>query len=350
MAPRSRLCVPALLAAVSCVGGFILPSSGPTNRGTLRRRGCNGLPTVGGSPASSAHHHPHPRRDSRRSALGPDGNEIDIIRHREAYSYAEYWDDFYAGGEAGSLEDGESYDWFFGYSRLAVYLNLHVGGARAGRVLVLGCGNSEVSPKMWENGWKDIVSIDFCNPVIEAMQSAHADKPGMEWKVMDARDMVEFETGSFDAVIDKGLTDSVMYNDKFSVMMAKVSYEVARVLKPGGVYLMTDYRDPERVQELFERDEWEGGSLTQEGKITSKVLLFKGKRSSVEPQTPDFLEELIEEVEGDVQGEVLEASPQEDSQEWLADAIAQGTISIPDEGPADEVPHKDVGQDKPFKF
>ena len=57
-------------------------------------------------------------------------------------------------GEAGSLEDGESYDWFFGYSRLAVYLNLHVGGARAGRVLVLGSGNSEVSPKMWENGWK----------------------------------------------------------------------------------------------------------------------------------------------------------------------------------------------------
>lgn len=61
---------------------------------------------------------------------------------------------FACRGEAGSLEDGESYDWFFGYSRLAVYLNLHVGGARAGRVLVLGCGNSEVSPKMWENGWK----------------------------------------------------------------------------------------------------------------------------------------------------------------------------------------------------
>lgn len=34
--------------------------------------------------------------------------------------------------------------------------------------------------------------------------------------------MAEFETGSFDAVIDKGLTDSVMYNDKFSIMMAKV--------------------------------------------------------------------------------------------------------------------------------
>lgn len=45
-------------------------------------------------------------------------------------------------------------------------------------------------------------------------------------------------------------------------LASKVSYEVARVLKPGGVYLLTDYRDPERVQELFQREEWESGSLT----------------------------------------------------------------------------------------
>lgn len=77
--------------------------------------------------------------------------------------------------------------------------------------------------------------------------------------------------------------------------------------------------------------------------------LFKGKRSSIKAQSPDFLEELIEEVEGEaLQGEVLEGAP-EDAQEWLEDAIAQGTISIPDE-PDDDVPHKDVGQDKPFKF
>lgn len=87
-----------------------------------------------------------------------------------------------------------------------------------------------------------------------------------------------------------------------------------------------------------------------EGKITPKVHLFKGKRSEAPAEAPDFLDELIEEVEGEaVSGEVLEATP-EDSQEWLTDAIAQGAVSIPDEGPEDEVPHKDVGQDKPFKF
>lgn len=40
--------------------------------------------------------------------------------------------------------------------------------------------------------------------------------------------MAELETGSFDAVIDKGLTDSVMYNDKFAVMMAKVSHQTQK--------------------------------------------------------------------------------------------------------------------------
>lgn len=30
---------------------------------------------------------------------------------------------------------------------------------------------------------RNIVNIDFCAPVIEAMKKVHADKPGMEWKV-----------------------------------------------------------------------------------------------------------------------------------------------------------------------
>lgn len=42
-------------------------------------------------------------------------------------------------------------------------------------------------------------------------------------QVVDARDMAEFEAEYFDAVIDKGMTDSIMYNDKFALMMAKVS-------------------------------------------------------------------------------------------------------------------------------
>lgn len=34
---------------------------------------------------------------SRRNLIGSDGEEIDIRRHREAYSYPEYWEEFYKG-------------------------------------------------------------------------------------------------------------------------------------------------------------------------------------------------------------------------------------------------------------
>lgn len=56
--------------------------------------------------------------------------------------------------------------------------------------------------------------------------------------------------------------DKMMYRFVVWRPHQQLSFEIARVLKPGGVYLLTDYRDPERVQELFKRDEWEGGTLT----------------------------------------------------------------------------------------
>ena len=58
-------------------------------------------------------------------------------------------------------------------------------------------------------------------------------------QVMDARDMAEFEAESFDAVIDKGMTDSIMYNDKFALMMAKVicPTPLPNSLQHSGAYL-----------------------------------------------------------------------------------------------------------------
>ena len=87
----------------------------------------------------------------------------------------------------------------------------------------------------------------------------------------------------------------------------------------------------------------------QEGKVTPTVNLFKGKRSAEEATIP-FLEE-----EAQVEGSVLQGGEEEEAEEgetpeWLAEAIEQGAISVPDEGSVLDVPHRDVGQDTPFKF
>lgn len=59
-------------------------------------------------------------------------------------------------------------------------------------------------------------------------------------KVMDGRDLSELEEGSFDAVIDKGMTDSIMHNDKFTKMIAEVrsSNHSRRFLQKTVVYVL----------------------------------------------------------------------------------------------------------------
>lgn len=71
--------------------------------------------------------------------------------------------------------------------------------------------------------------------------------------------------------------------------------------------------------------------------------LFKGKRSTTELAAAFFEEETPAE------GDALEGK-EEELPEWLADAIEQGAISMPDDAPDLDVPHRDVGQDKPFTF
>ncbi|XP_074560503.1 uncharacterized protein LOC141816663 [Curcuma longa] len=63
---------------------------------------------------------------------------------------------------------------------------------------------------MVDDGYQDIVSIDLSSVVIEAMQTKYSDKLGLKYIKMDVRDMSPFESGSFDAVIDKGTLDSLM--------------------------------------------------------------------------------------------------------------------------------------------
>lgn len=98
MAPHRCLLLPVLVTAAFFVEAFVPPVAIHKGGSALRSR--NGLSqpvTRPDAPFARRSLSCRPRPDTRRSALGPDGREIDIIRHREAYSYVEYWEDFYAG-------------------------------------------------------------------------------------------------------------------------------------------------------------------------------------------------------------------------------------------------------------
>ena len=109
------------------------------------------------------------------------------------------------------------------------------------RVLVVGCGNSGLSRGMCDAGYRSIVNIDFDGPTIAEMRTRNAaGAPSMTWLEMDACDMSLFDDGSFDAVIDKGTLDAMCSDDSAasSARVTSMVAEIARVLRPGGKYLV----------------------------------------------------------------------------------------------------------------
>ncbi|XP_024545098.1 uncharacterized protein LOC9645030 [Selaginella moellendorffii] len=61
---------------------------------------------------------------------------------------------------------------------------------------------------------------------------------------MDVRNMAVFGDNSFDAVIDKGLMDSMLCGSNGFIDVRFMLEETRRVLKPGGVFILITYGEP----------------------------------------------------------------------------------------------------------
>jgi ubiquinone/menaquinone biosynthesis C-methylase UbiE len=57
------------------------------------------------------------------------------------------------------------------------------------------------------------VCIDFSEVVISLMRSRHNDKPGIEWRVADVREM-SMAAESVDVAFDKGTLDAMIYGSE----------------------------------------------------------------------------------------------------------------------------------------
>ena len=48
-------------------------------------------------------------------------------------------------------------------------------------ILIVGCGNSNFSSELYDEGYHNIVNIDFSDIVIDRMKSANDSRPKMQW-------------------------------------------------------------------------------------------------------------------------------------------------------------------------
>jgi len=111
------------------------------------------------------------------------------------------------------------------------------GVTRVTRILHVGCGNSRVPQAMWEDGFHNVTHLDFSEVAIQQL-SARLDFTTHRFVVGDMTN-TSFSDEAFDAVLDKGVLDSV-WNGGQELVQAGLR-EMLRVLVDGGYYIMVSH-------------------------------------------------------------------------------------------------------------
>lgn len=179
------------------------------------------------------------------------------------YGDKEYWDKRYELST-------EQYDWFMEYPKFKGALLPHMRVAPKGedgvagmrsrgsvKVLMIGCGNARMTQQMYEDGFSQIESVDYCDVAIEQMRALCKSVPELKFSVVDVRDMSCFPNEAFDIIIDKGTLDTVLCASESMRNSGLVLSECSRVLNSkGGVYAAISYGQPQSRLGYMEKSKY----------------------------------------------------------------------------------------------
>ncbi|KAI8474181.1 MAG: complex I intermediate-associated protein 30-domain-containing protein [Monoraphidium minutum] len=192
------------------------------------------------------------------------------------YGEAAYWDERYA-------REPICFDWYQGWAGLEGVIRRHLRPDEP--LLHVGVGTSRLQEGLvTEGGFVRVVNLDVSTVVVDQMARLHAGVAELEYAAGDVRSMPQYEDGSFGGVLDKGTLDAILCGaapaenaaaalaeccrveprgrgaggvlDKGTLdailcgaapadNAAAALAECCRVLKPGGVFMLVTYGDPE---------------------------------------------------------------------------------------------------------
>ena len=214
------------------------------------------------------------------------------------YGDIKYWEQRYK-------DTGYStFDWLENYPTLKeIIYSLNIS-KETGKILNLGCGNSEFSENMYDDGFHNIKNIDISKNVIKLMSERNKDRPEMTYEVMDVRD-IKYESNYFDLAIDKSTIDALLCGDEAFINVAKMIKEVQRVLKVGGYYMIISYGAPDdrliHLKRKFEKFKIEilkieKDYVEEEGYDNYHYIYLCQKLEGADEVSKQFFDETIEEL------------------------------------------------------
>ncbi|KAM3668140.1 eEF1A lysine and N-terminal methyltransferase [Ammospiza maritima maritima] len=177
-----------------------------------------------------------------------------LPRSPAEFSSARYWDRFFR------QRGQRPFEWYGAFPELCPVLHKYV--RPRDKVLVVGCGNSELSEQMYDVGMcQDIVNIDLSAAAVRQMRERSASaRPGVSYLLMDMLHM-DFPDAHFQVVLDKGTLDALL-TDEEEATLAKAEQmfaEISRVLQVGGRYLCVSLAQAhvlKKAVEYFSQEGW----------------------------------------------------------------------------------------------
>jgi len=167
--------------------------------------------------------------------------ELGLPPKNSNYKNQNYWDE--------RFEKEDSYEWLANLDDVKDSIKdiLDRFGPEA-RILQLGCGNSQLSIDLFNEGFKDITNIDFSKVCVNKMSAKY---PQLRFVQMDMTDM-EFGNEKFDIVLEKATFDSLLVDSRSPWdldstgcrQVTKALKEVKKVLKVGGIFLSITFSQP----------------------------------------------------------------------------------------------------------
>lgn len=172
-----------------------------------------------------------------------ESKDIRIAKNSD-FKEQSYWDERFASEE--------KFEWLVTFEQVKHHV-LPIIPSKDCTILIVGCGNSNFSRDLYNEGYHQITNIDFSPTVIEKMTLRHIELPDMKWVCMDMTDLAEFADGSFDIVLDKAAMDALMVDEEdvwypkqeVVEITDKMCRNVSRVMHPTtGIHIQISFAQP----------------------------------------------------------------------------------------------------------
>jgi len=160
-----------------------------------------------------------------------------------SFGKVEFWENRYQNA------DENTYDWYFTWSHFKdfIFENIPIFqqvkedtdfGEKL-QVLDIGCGNSGLCEDLWDEGFKNVIGIDFSEKIVD-MMNKRKDlyvRDSIQYQHMDAR-AINYDSERFDIIFDKGCLDSMICTKETGEYINFTLTEVSRVLKHEGYFIL----------------------------------------------------------------------------------------------------------------